>query len=123
MVFIYILNDMHQFSPHLISLEASVRQASNPEQPDRIPGYLAAIEAQAALLTCTRQQYSVYLCAYQTLTETICDSLIARHWRCACLDNIYRPILAMQRLSRTQTDKARVRKHYRELAYLSHYFL
>lgn len=104
-------------------LETTVRQATDPDHPDLIACYLAALERQATTAECAEEKRQIYRRAYQTLLETICDSLIARHWRCSCLDAIHRPVLALQRLARTPADTTLIRQYYYEVARLSHYFL
>ncbi|MCV6610377.1 MAG: hypothetical protein OIF55_06375 [Amphritea sp.] len=114
---------MNTVTHNLGTLENSVRHATDPDQPGNISRYLTKMEACAEQAQTLSDQRSIYLRAYKTLLETVCDSLIDRHWRVNCLNQIYRPIFAMKRLASTPTDKAQIRTLRAELARLSHYFL
>lgn len=114
---------MNTITQNLGSLENSVRHATEPDQPGNISRYLTKIEVCAGQACSVSDQRTIYLRAYKTLLETVCDSLVDRHWRVSCLNQIYRPIFAMKRLARTPTDKAQIRTLRTELARLSHYFL
>jgi hypothetical protein len=57
------------------------------------------------------------------LMETVCDDLIAKCWRGWCLDNIYRPLGRLRRLSATEAEGRELAKLEAQMRMLSYYFL
>jgi len=105
------------------TLECMIRNGHQPDNPCLLDRYLALGEARAATNLPATEQRAVHMRTFNTLLETICDSCIATHWRVLCLDQIYKPLIAMERLASTQTDRTRVRTLHNDLSVLSHYFL
>lgn len=105
------------------ALEYAIRNGHQPDNPCLLDRYLTLGEARAGAYQPATEQRAVHMRAFNTLLETICDSCIATHWRVLCLDQIYKPLIAMERLASTQTDRAQVRKLHNDLSVLSHYFL
>lgn len=104
-------------------LESSVRNGDQPDCPYVLERYLTLSDARAGNQQPYAMQHNIHMRAYTTLLETVCDSYVAEHWRALCLDQIHKPLFALERLARTQRDKARIRQLYNELSILSHYFL
>jgi len=104
-------------------LESSVRNGNYPDCPCVLERYLTLSDARAANQSSIAVQHTIHMRAYRTLLNTLCDTYVSEHWRSLCLDQIHKPLFAIERLARTQTDKARVRQLYNELSTLSHYFL
>uniref|UniRef100_UPI0035149331 hypothetical protein n=1 Tax=Pontibacterium sp. TaxID=2036026 RepID=UPI0035149331 len=105
------------------TLERMIRNGHQPDNPCLLDRYLALGEARASAYRPAAARHAVHMRTYTTLLETICDSCIATHWRVLCLDQIYKPLIAMERLASTQTDKKQIRKLHNDLSVLSHYFL
>lgn len=57
------------------------------------------------------------------LLETVCDTLVAVHWRRSCYDAMFQPLIQLERFSITEKDKYRARQVQREINTLSQYFL
>ena len=53
---------------------------------------------------------------FYVLLDTIADDLVPRQWRCICLDNIYKPLCALRKLSNDEFSIARVRQLSYELS-------
>lgn len=103
-------------------LESSIRSGCQPDCPNLIYEYFRLGER----LSCRRSKelrYKGRERAFKMLLETICDPLVSRHWRQTCLDNIYVPLLSLQREAESESQKQQVTKMYQELRVLSAYFL
>ena len=107
----------------LTVLESSVRNGDYPDLPCVLERYLILSDARAANHPSEAAKHNIHMRAYMTLLNTLCDTYVSEQWRALCLDQIHKPLFAIERLARTQTDKARVRRLYNELSILSHYFL
>lgn len=104
------------------SLECRIRSGCQPDSPDLIHEYFSVGER----LSCRRPKalkFKSRLRAFDTLLETICDPLVSRHWRQTCLNNIYIPLLWLQREAENDRQKQQVTEMYKELRVLSTYFL
>lgn len=101
--------------PPSFSLERSVRLGSQPDEPKVLDTYLTLCDEL--------DDWRVYLRAYHVLLAVICDGQVPRHWRCLCLDNVYRLIGSMHELARTERERRVVRRCTRELSVLSHQHL
>ena len=106
----------------LEALARAVRRGEQPGSPALLWRYLQ-MNNERAYRQPEASRRGVHYQAFETLLETICDSAVSRHWRCLCLDHIYRPLFAIQRLSKEPGQQRQVRQLYRELSTLSRYFL
>ena len=61
------------------------------------------------------------LAQFQLLIDTIADELLPAHWRRQCLDNIYRPLQALQRIADSAHNQQQVLTLTHELRVISHY--
>ena len=104
------------------ALEAAVRYGQRPDSPHLLYRYLE-MGAEQANGQPEAVERRVHLRLFNTLMEAICDCSVARHWRCLCLDTIYRPLCAMERLARSGDQKGEIHRLQYELFALSHYFL
>ena len=103
-------------------LQDQIRHGTSPDNPTLISLFLRTCEEHALELA-PEQRASVYRRAYRLLLETICDSHVPRHWRCTCLDHIYRPVFALNKLAVSEAELKEVAHCYREVNLLGHYFL
>ncbi len=99
-----------------------IRLGRKPDRPELVKTYLDDADRLAGQLPRPVQREAHMLC-YQLLLETICDSCVPVHWRRLCKDHIYRPLLALGRLARSDRQRQAVRRCYREVSVLSNYFL
>ncbi len=110
-----------QLSVHLPGGQ-NIRLGLSPDRPELVKAYLD--EADRLVYQSSRPvQRQAHMLCYQLLLETICDSCVPVHWRRLCLDHIYRPLLALGRLAKSNHQRLAVRRCYREVSVLSHYFL
>lgn len=61
------------------------------------------------------------LAQFQLLIDTIADELLPSHWRRQCLDNIYRPLHALQRIADSSLHQQQVLTLTHELRIISYY--
>lgn len=103
-------------------LEQIIRSGISSDCPTLIYSYiqLGAIHAHRNNHSTERETY-VHI--YHTLLETICDPLIDRHWRKACLDNINKPLTKMYELAQTCCEQRITIELNRELLVISKYFI
>jgi len=72
---------------------------------------------------CREAARNLYLQATHVLLETICDELIAKCWRCWCLDNIYRPLACLHKLNQTEEECRELIHIQTKVRVFSFYFL
>lgn len=99
-----------------------VRFGSSPDHPELVKAYLDSTDQAITGLNRHQQRQAHFIC-YSLLLESICDSCVPVHWRRLCMDHIYRPLLALGRLAKSQQERQQVRRCYRDLTVLSRYFL
>jgi len=68
------------------------------------------------------ERWQMYQAQFRLLLDVICDNLLPEHWRQLCLDNIYRPLTDLNRISQCETSKKRLRGLWLELNITSQYF-
>lgn len=113
-------------SSHLVKiLRHKVRFAATPNTPPLIQDWLDA-ENQ-----CGPEHYNStkaisnlrikYESQFRLLLETIADDLIPSHWRCTCLDHIYKPLFELKQLADSEEADLYVQSLCHELFAISHY--
>ncbi len=58
---------------------------------------------------------------FKLLLETVADELIPAHWRCLCLDNIYKPLCSLQKISNDEESELRLKRLFNELSITTRY--
>jgi hypothetical protein len=100
-----------------------IRYGTYPDSPTLIDDWLA--QDRCCLMSrrssqCSGCSYQVQREAYEQqfrlLLEAIMDELNPRHWRCTCLNNIFKPLFSLQNLAYTAASKAHVKQLYYELS-------
>lgn len=104
-------------------LEAAVRYGEQPDNPPLLNGYLTMSERIATDLLGSSGVRKLHLRVARVLLDTLCDTCVPRHWRCLCLDHIYRPLAAAERFVQTEVDKRQLRQLRQELNIMGNYFL
>jgi hypothetical protein len=110
------------------SIEFAVRYGQSPDTPQLVASYLAlgeqCIAAKRKAATCiTSYKREILTRIFFTLLDTICDTRIPHHWRHHCLNQIYKPLHALESISTTETQRAEIRQLRYELNTLGTYFL
>lgn len=62
-----------------------------------------------------------YESQFRLLMEVVVDEILPPHWRCLCLDQIYKPLFAMRRLATDPNSEAYVRALQQELSITTRY--
>lgn len=114
---------------NLAQLRHKVRWAVEPDNPQLITHWLARERccnlrsiSQAPCGCCsTARQRRRYHFQFQLLLGTVLDDLLPAHWRCSCLDHIYKPLCGLKQLCDNPAREAHVRRLYQELAISSRY--
>lgn len=107
----------------IAQLRDKIRWGKEPDNPSLISRWLAfenggrgnSAQSEARML---RQQYESQ---FTLLLETVVDELVVAHWRCLCLDNIYRPLQSLKQISDNVRSDNQIQRLIRELAMQSRY--
>jgi len=107
------------------SIRQKVRYAEDEDNPDLLSFWLMA---EQTLFTGSNSfsdedaRWQLYQGQFRLLLDAICDNLLPEHWRLLCLDNIYRPLTELNRISQCENTKERLRRLWLELNITSQYF-
>jgi hypothetical protein len=66
--------------------------------------------------------WRIYQGQFILLLDAICDTLLPEHWRQLCLDNIYRPLINLNRISQCESSQQRLRNLWLELKMSGQHF-
>ena len=105
------------------NLESAVRYAQQPDDPCLVSRYLESATKLAQAETSAGEKRRVFYRVLRTLLDTICDTYLPKHWRDICLDQVYRPLSALDRLADSNKEQDKIRLFRYELRTLSHYFM
>lgn len=101
-------------------LYRKIRSAEDPDNPALI---LLFLELSLSLADNTvADKRRCLKVQFQLLLDTLADEHLPSHWRCQCLDNIYRPLRELQRIACCRESKQQVRLLMYELRIISCYF-
>lgn len=115
------------------TLANKIRYGSEPDNPGLIRQWLDteknthlqedSIFADLMLsnLATNDRNRLIYLTQFRLLLDTICDELIASHWRECCLDHIYLPLRKFEKLANTSNLQSLVRQMHYELTMLTNH--
>jgi hypothetical protein len=107
-------------TPAINLLREKVRYASEENNPQILTLWFMA---EQALMSEEPNQYRhLYHAQFYFLLEVISDTLLPKHWRELCLDNIYRPLVELNRLSNCPSSKKQLRHLWLELNITTSYF-
>ncbi len=107
------------------NIRHKVRYAEDEDNPELLSFWLMA---EQTLFTGSdtfndeEARWQMYQGQVRLMLDVICDNLLPEHWRHLCLDNIYRPLTELNRLSQCEVSKDRLRQLWLELNITSHYF-
>lgn len=105
--------------PQYIDLHQKIRNAIEPHNPALIREFLSVPPVQTLKSKFLHREY--LSAQFQLLIETMADEYLPPHWRCLCLDNIHKPLLALKRLADCEHSKRQVQLLFHELRVTSHY--
>lgn len=104
-------------------LKPLIRNAAFPDDPMLINHYFEAKKNIASHCISTVQERKAFYQMAMLLIDTFCDTYLPEHWRRVCLDNLYRPVLHLQKLADTQGEKQAVYTLQRRANVLAQYLL
>ena len=100
------------------SIRHKVRYADDENNPQLLSFWLMAEQtlfAGSDINIDDDEKWQMYQGQFRLLLDVICDNLIPEHWRQLCLDNIYRPLTELNRISHCDMSKKRLRYLWLEL--------
>ncbi|MCL9780214.1 hypothetical protein M9194_02060 [Vibrio sp. S4M6] len=108
-------------TPCLKLIRDKIRFGQEPDNPTLVSLWLHAEQNELDHHLSTHILRQSYEAQFYLLLEAIVDELVSRQWRCTCLDNIYRPLSCLQKLSNSKASCERIRDLMKELAVTSRY--
>ena len=113
----------HYFSiqtPAINNLRQNLRYAEDHTNPQLMTLWL--MSEQALIDDNHSSRWALYQAEFHLLLDTISDNLLPLHWRQLCLDNIYKPLTDLSRISACENTKKQLRYLWLELNVTSNYF-
>lgn len=98
----------------LMSLGKVIRQGLKPDSPELLKRYWSIGDDCAK--TEPEHAFAVYFHLFNTLLNTASDQTLYTQWRQVCMNNVYRPLFAMQRISCSEHEKRHVCELRKKLA-------
>ncbi|MDU0353921.1 hypothetical protein RS130_08260 [Paraglaciecola aquimarina] len=93
----------------LNNIETLVRNGVYPDSPSVLSYYFDIAESMVSSQLIPQQKWFIFVRVSQTLLDVIYDQRVDIQWRELCVDNIYKPILQLKRLSKTEQEWAELR--------------
>lgn len=94
----------------LADVKQQVRSGRLPDDPESLQCYINLALCSAESVEASSEKIRILLNCATVLLDAACNNAVALHWRIQCLDLIYRPLLAAEKLSVTANDNLRVRR-------------
>lgn len=91
------------FNLEFDSLEKEIRYGLQPDNPGLLVAYITMADNMVEQSRPVEIKLNILFRVANNLLDAICDTYIPEHWRHCCLDVIYRPIRAMEKI--ISTDK------------------
>ena len=107
------------------SIRQKVRYAEDEDNPQLLSLWLMAEQTlftESDFNADYGARWQLYHGQFRLLLDAICDNLLPEHWRQLCLDNIYRPLTDLSRISQCEKSKDNLRSLWLELNITSQYF-
>jgi hypothetical protein len=111
-----------KISDSIFKAEQNIRWGLLPDRPDILYKYLTDCEALASAFD-KLDAKGLFERTIDTLVEVICDPCVPLHWRCLCLDNLYRPIGCLRRVQVSDDSRRKLNKKMHDINMLAKYFL
>ena len=104
-------------------LERKIRLGVEPDNPELLGLWLQEQERKIQQECYTiEMKRECYLAQFHLLLDVIADDLVLKHWRCLCLDNIFKPIASLKRLADDELSHRKIHQLVYELSVTSRYF-
>ncbi len=106
--------------PAINQLRHKIRYALDDDNPSLLPLWLAM---EDSLNCCDNSaNWQLYHAEYRLLLDALSDDLLPVHWRSWCLDNIYKPLMSLQRIAISEEQSQQLNRLFYELRVVSHFF-
>jgi len=103
-------------NPSLIALRNKIRFGQEPDNPTLICFWLDQESANSSKESSSHESRRLYEAQFRLLLDTIMDDLVKPHWRRTCLDNIYKPLCSLKRLSDSQESEQHLQSLFNEMS-------
>ena len=90
------------------TLQKQVRYGTLPDDPNILESFLRSSELSSNYPKKLAKLSSRK--ALNTIMETICDDLVPHHWRAHCLNNLYRPLASLHKLTKNDEERSLLKK-------------
>ena len=105
-------------NPSLRVLRNKIRYGTEPDNPTLIRLWFSL---DAPNPNCVFQIRRHFEAQFRLLLETVADELIPAHWRWLCLDNIYKPLCSLQKISDDEESELQLKRLFNELSITARY--
>lgn len=102
--------------PSIVAIRNDIRYGKFPNNPELIALWLTQESVLEDSIDCLSKRRQHYESQFRLLLEVVVDELVPRHWRCLCLDYIYKPLGSIKRLSNDIQSENHLRKLFNELS-------
>ncbi len=110
-----------EFQPEINLIRYKIRNGSEPDNPTLFFLWFNYEEKLLSDDNCLKFQRSIYESQFNLLLDAVIDELVPKRWRCQCLDQIYRPLTALKRISNNKESESQIKRLLYELSVTSHY--
>lgn len=84
--------------PGLQGVRDKIRFGLEPDNPTLFALWLMQEERALSAVACRQQRRCHLETQFRLLLDAAMDELVPRHWRCQCLDQIYKPLGSLQKI-------------------------
>lgn len=98
-----------------------IRHAKEPDNPALVSIWLDMQESQFVHHN-HKQRWSVCCSAIDLLLDAYADELNPSHWRAVCLDNLVRPLAALQRMAASEQHQRELQAINRKISTISSFY-
>jgi len=107
-------NNLNNIS--LIVLRNKIRFGQEPDNPTLIWFWLDQENIVSSKESSSYEGRRQYEAQFRLLLDTVMDDLVAPHWRRTCLDNIYKPLCSLKRLSDSPESEQHLQLLFNEMS-------
>lgn len=96
-----------------------IRTAAEPDSPSLLTDWFELDQCDEQQSIQTQREH--FESQFRLLLDTVSDELLPSQWRCTCLNNIYRPLKALNKLANSEQSTAELNKLFYELNVICNY--
>ncbi|MEM7466562.1 MAG: hypothetical protein AAF387_06710 [Pseudomonadota bacterium] len=106
----------------LNNLRHTIRYGLQPDEPSLLSVWLEKDTAVLQQGSSVTERRRVHVRQFELLLDTIADELVAANWRQLCLDQIYKPLAALAKITNDEMSTRHLVKLRHELAVTAQYY-